>query len=173
MANAFDYTNLALLSLLSYARDTYGEELTLEELADQIEQDAADFFKENEVAELEQTIAQFNAESMAKMLRELAKGGYTFEDFMQSVTNLLPEDDELLAIGDDEEDDELEDEDDSEEEEDEDDEDDDELDEESEEEEDEEDEEDEDDLEEEEEDDDLDEEEEEDEDDEDDEDAPY
>lgn len=172
MATAFDYTNIALLTLLSYAREFIGENLTLEELADSIESDASEFFANNDADDQDQTLTTFASEAIVGMLRELAKNGYTYDDLLNGVTNILPEEaldglsdesdeDEEEESEDDEE--ELDDEDDEEEEEDEDDdseEDDDDLEEEEDEdEEEEEDDEDDDDLEEEE-DDDLDEEEE-------------
>lgn len=91
MANAFDFANIALLSLLSYARETYGEDLTLGELADSIENDASEFFAENSVDEQDQTLTQFGATSIANAFRELEANGYTVDDMLNGITNVLPE----------------------------------------------------------------------------------
>lgn len=91
MANAFDFANIALLSLLSYARETYGEDLTLGELADSIENDASEFFAENSVEDQDQTLTQFGATSIANAFRELEANGYTVDDMLNGITNVLPE----------------------------------------------------------------------------------
>ena len=124
MANAFDFATIAVLSLLSYARDTYGEELTLNELADSIDADGEDFFANNKAADQDQTLSMFAAKSLSSMLRELATNGYDFDDLLNGVTNVLPEEALNGIVGDD--DDEESEEDDEEEDLDEEDEDDDE-----------------------------------------------
>lgn len=119
MATAFDFANIALLSLLSYARETYGEDLTLGELADAIENDASEFFAENSVEDQDQTLTQFGATSLANAFRELDTNGYTVDDMLNGITNVLPEDalnevaesDDEEEESDDEEDEEEEDED--------------------------------------------------------------
>lgn len=107
MATAFDYTNIALLSLLSYAREAFGEELTLEELADAIENDASEFFAENASDEQDQSLTSFAAEAQANMLRKLAENGYTYDDLLNGVTNVLPEEalNEITGEADEEEED--------------------------------------------------------------------
>ena len=129
MANAFDFANIALLSLLSYARETYGEDLTLGELADSIENDASEFFAENSVEDQDQTLTQFGATSIANAFRELEANGYTVDDMLNGITNVLPEEalnevadsdsEDEESDEDEDEDDELEDDEDSEDDEDE------------------------------------------------------
>lgn len=132
MANAFDFTNMAMLALLTYAREAYSEDLTLVQLADTIEEDAGSFFTENEVGEQDQMLAEHSATAMAAMLRSIGENGYTVDDYIDAISNVIPEesfdDVEEDSESDDEEDDE-EDEDDSDDESDEDDEEDDEDDE--------------------------------------------
>ena len=101
MANAFDFATIAVLSLLSYARDTYGEELTLNELADSIDADGEDFFANNKAADQDQTLSMFAAKSLSSMLRELATNGYDFDDLLNGVTNVLPEEALNGIVGDD------------------------------------------------------------------------
>ena len=113
MANAFDFANIGLLAMISYARDTYGEELTLDELADTIDASAEEHFATNEVSEQDQTVSLFCAGGISAMLRELANSGYILEDMSNSIQAVVDEDAfaELNAEEDDEEEEELDEED--------------------------------------------------------------
>ena len=119
MANAFDFANIGLLAMISYARDTYGEELTLDELADTIDASAEEHFATNEVSEQDQTVSLFCAGGISAMLRELANSGYILEDMSNSIQAVVDEDAfaELNAEEDDEEEEELDEEDDEDDEE--------------------------------------------------------